>query len=139
MNVPFKKDSWWLIGFRFIYNLVCASHALCASGKSALICKPPVLCSWHPAYRSSWNHISTSKTETFFDQWELQSHILICIFTNQSVAPFWSIRIVLLDQSNYENLESSFTWGWTNERPSGDISVYKLAPLWLGDHTCSFY
>lgn len=45
-------------------------------GKTSLGCKPLALCSHQvsrPLSRSSWNYISTSKTETFLVQFELHS------------------------------------------------------------------
>ena len=91
-----------------------------------------------PLDGSSWNPISTNRTEAFPIQSESQSSISISIITGQSRQPH-------SDQFNFEDLKSSFAWGWTiqgsrvgvcvcvNQLPSGSerALAFSTKDWWL--------
>ena len=65
-------------------------------------------------------------------QSELHSYILINMSTNQAQQLIYNQSgKCLLDQSNYEDLKSSFAWGQTNQGPEQRLLWYQPAPLWL--------
>lgn len=129
-HISTKKDSSWFTGQEFLPGsssplLIEACYTHWISGTNHRL-SPQAFCTvflpTKPTLITEFQESSCKQwAETCPMQLEQHSYILICIFTDQaeqlSNAQFWSIRTVVLDQSDCAALNFSFAYKRANQKP----------------------